>query len=193
MGARSRRASQSVELASERGAAPFASTQQRGFWATLGVMTAVERLVAEVVDQADWEALPVESAAWEPLPQELPEDLVAFARVCGGIRTPKGLVIAQHLRHAQQAILGEKHPEDRSSHWYVIAEDDMSGTAERAVIDLHPARQGRCYDAFWDSFAVAGSMGVAATSFTDFLTRVIDAGGAAYWSGQALGMGDAYD
>jgi hypothetical protein len=73
--------------------------------------------------------------------------------------TPKGLVIAQRLRHAQQAILGEKHPEDRSLHWYVIAEDDTSGTAERAVIDLHPARRGRCYDAFWDTFAVAGSMG----------------------------------
>jgi antitoxin YokJ len=75
----------------------------------------------------------------------------------------------------------------------VIAEGDTTGTAERAVIDLHPARLGRCYDAFWDRFAVAGSMAVVATSFTDFLTRVIEAGGAAYWSGQALGMGDAYD
>jgi len=156
-------------------------------------MTAVDRLVAEVADQDGWETLPAANAPWDPLPQQLPDDLAAFARICGGIRTPRGLLIAERLRHAQHVILGEKHPEDRSFHWYVIAEGDTSGTAERAVIDLHPARRGRCYDAFWDSFAVAGSMDVVATSFTDLLTRVVEAGGAAYWSGEALGMGDAYD
>jgi hypothetical protein len=77
-------------------------------------MTAVERLVAEVADRAGWDALPAEDAAWGPVPRELPDDLVAFARACGGIRTPQGLVVGQRLRRAQQEILGEEHPGDRS-------------------------------------------------------------------------------
>jgi hypothetical protein len=30
-------------------------------------------------------------------------------------------MIAQPLRPAQQALLGDKYPHDRSAHWYVIA------------------------------------------------------------------------
>jgi hypothetical protein len=36
----------------------------------------------------------------------------------------------------------------------VIAEDDDSNTALRAVIDLDPRRLGRVYDGFWDRFGV---------------------------------------
>ena len=156
-------------------------------------MTPMDRLVVEVAGRDDWEVLAVEEASWDPLPAQLPNDLAAFARTCGGIRTPAGLVIGQWVRHAQRALLGEQYPDDRSFHWYVIAEDDTTGTAQRAVIDLCPARLGRCYDAFWDRFAVPGSMAVVATSFTDLLTRVIQARGAVYWSTQTLAIGDAYD
>ena len=156
-------------------------------------MASMSELVAGVAGRDDWKALPAEQAGWDVPGAQLPEDLVDFGRLCGGIRTPEGLVIARNVRRAQPALLGEVRPEDRSFHWYVIAETDAAGTAERAVIDLHPARLGRCYDAFWDRFAVAGSSAVVAWSFTDFVARVIDAGGAAYWSSQSLGMGDAYD
>ena len=83
---------------------------------------------------------------------------------------PQGLLIAERVRQAQRVVLREAYPNDRSAHWYVIAEQDTTGTAERAVIDFHPARLGRCYAAFWDRSAIAGSMAVVATSFTDLLT-----------------------
>ena len=156
-------------------------------------MIAIERLVAKVTDQDNWQVIPAHAASWDLLPKAPPDDLADFARLCGAIRTPAGLVIAQRVRHAQRAILGEEHPEDRSFHWYVIAEDDTTSTAERTVIALYPTRLGRCYDAFWDRFAVAGSMPVIAMSFTDLLTRVIDAEGAPYWSSETLQLGDAYD
>ena len=41
---------------------------------------------------------------------------------------------------AQEAILGERHDDDRSAQWCLIAEDDDSSTALRAVIDLGPRR-----------------------------------------------------
>jgi hypothetical protein len=131
-------------------------------WLELGntqAMIAMERLVAEVAGRENWQVIPAHDAAWDLLSEALPDDLAAFARLCGGIRTPAGLVIAQRVRHAQRAILGEEHPDDRSFHWYVIAEDDTTGTAERTVIDLHTKRLGRCYDAFWDRFAVADPVG----------------------------------
>jgi len=149
--------------------------------------------LSDVADQAHWQVFPAAEAAWDAPLEALPADLAAFARFCGGICTPTGLVIGRRVRHAQRAVLGEEHPDDRSFLWYVIAESDESGTAERAVIDLDARRLGRCYDAFWDRFGVAGSMAVIATSFTDLLTRVIHAKGQAYWSSQPLGMGDAYD
>jgi len=76
---------------------------------------------------------------------------------------------------------------------YVIAENDTTGTAERAFIDLHPARLGRCYDAFWDCFAVVGSMTVVATSFADLLARPNEADGDAYRWNNTSALGDAYD
>lgn len=97
------------------------------------------------------------------------------------------------MRHAQEAILDETHPHDRSFHWYVIAETDDGATSERVVVDLHPARLGRCYDAFWDRFAVAGSMPVVADSVTAFLGGLLAADGEPYWSDGLPGSRDAYD
>ena len=75
----------------------------------------------------------------------------------------------------------------------MIAEDDDSSTALRAVIDLDPRRLGRVYDGFWDRFGVAGSMPVVALSFTDFLARLAESSGEPVWAGDDLGLGDAYD
>ena len=156
-------------------------------------MTPVERVVAEMVNRAGWQSLPARRDMPQALRERLPADLRAFNELCGGIRTAQGLAIAADVRHAQRAVLGQEHPDDRSFHWYVIAEDGTAGTAARAVIDFHPARLGRCYDGFWDSFGVAGSMAVIAASFTELLTRILEADGAAYWPAPALDLGDAYD
>jgi hypothetical protein len=149
-------------------------------------------LLDDLAARPGWSLLPVEDAAWEA-PPAAPADLDELRRRCGGIRTPGGLVVAHRVRSAQAAILGEAHPDDRSFHWYVIAETDDSSTSERAVVDLHPDRLGRCYDAFWDRFAIAGSMPVIAESVTELLERLRHADGDAYWSDLREGSADAYD
>jgi hypothetical protein len=152
----------------------------------------IAHLLDEIAERPDWLALPVEDAAREARPA-LPDDLEELQRRCGGVRTPAGLVVGQHVRGAQAAVLGEVHPNDPSFYWYVIAEMDDSATSERVVIDLHPGRLGRCYDAFWDRFAIAGSMPVVAASVTELLQRLLDANGEAYWSDGLRGSADAYD
>jgi hypothetical protein len=155
-------------------------------------MLDIAHLLDEIAERPGWLVLAVEDAAWEARPA-LPDDLEELQRRCGGVRTPAGLVVGQRVRGAQAAILGEIHPNDRSFYWYVIAEMDDSATSERVVIDLHPHRLGRCYEAFWDRFAIAGSMPVVAASITELLEHLLDANGDVYWSDGLPGTADAYD
>ena len=149
-------------------------------------------LLNAIAARPGWELLSIEAADWDDLPL-LPADLTELRRRCGGVTTPGGLVVGQRVRSAQRAILGEAHPDDRSFHWYVIAEEDEGGTSERVVIDLHPDRLGRCYEAFWDRFGVVGSMPTVASSVTNLLERLLAANGEPYWSDGPTAGPDAYD
>ena len=122
-----------------------------------------------------------------------PHDLARFLGRCGGVVTHADVTIGARVVPAQEAIFGERDDDDRSAHWFVIAEDDVSSTALRAVIDLAPRRLGRVYDGFWDRFGVAGSMPVIALSFSDLLERLVESSGEPYWADDDLGLGDAYD
>ena len=122
-----------------------------------------------------------------------PEDLRAFLDRCGGVRCGGGITVAHRVVAAQDAILGGRYPDDRSISWYVIAEESEASTAERVVMDLERRRLGRCYEAFWDRFGVAGSMPVVARSFSELLDRLAASDGAPYWSADQLDLGDAYD
>ncbi|HEV2774209.1 MAG TPA: hypothetical protein VGV90_01325 [Solirubrobacteraceae bacterium] len=129
----------------------------------------------------------------EPPLAAAPRDLARFLGRCGGVVTHADVAVGARVVPAQEAILGKRYDDDRSAHWFVIAEDDDSSTALRAVIDLDPRRLGRVYDGFWDRFGVAGSMPVVALSFTDFLARLAESSGEPFWAGDDLGLGDAYD
>lgn len=77
-----------------------------------------------------------------------PQDLSRFLGRCGGVVTQADVTVAARVVPAQETTLGERDDDDRSAHWFVIAEDDDSSTALRAVIDLDPQRLGRVYDGF---------------------------------------------
>jgi hypothetical protein len=42
------------------------------------------------------------------------------------------------------------------------------------VVDLHPARAGRYYDAFWDTYGVVGQMPTVAFTVAGVLRRLVD-------------------
>lgn len=150
----------------------------------------IDELVAAMRARHAWEFLDKPAAE---LPAGLPDDLRRFIALTGGIRTSAGLEVAARVIPAQQALLGEPYDDDRSAAWVIVAEDGQAGTAARGVIDLAPGRRGRIYDAFWDRFGVAGSMPVISASFSDFLARLIDREGTAFWVDAEPKLGDAYD
>lgn len=143
---------------------------------------------------AGWEIRPPQTGTTdERVEQRAPDDLRAFLKRCGGVRCRGGVTVGQRIVAAQNDLLEERDETDRSVDWYVIAEEAEHTTAERIVIDLHPDRLGRCYEAFWDRFGVPGSMPVVARSFSELLERLRAHGGAPYWSTEQLDRGDAYD
>lgn len=128
----------------------------------------------------------------------LPEDLREFYTLCGGATlfqdSAYRLKICQpaEIRLANPVIVGELCPEDITSSWYIIASDQRGGYL---TIDMAPDRAGRCYDSFWDRHGIVGSCPIIATSFTDFLGRLIKSKGAYwYWLRDDFdNLGDAYD
>ena len=131
-------------------------------------------------------------------PVELPLDLRRFYELCGGADLFIGddfecsVVPPSRFLPANDVILGERVPDDRSDFWYVVA-----STSEEtlAVIDLAESRLGRCYDAFHEIYGVAGSMPVIADSFTDLIVSLLsNAGSHWYWLQPGWkSLGDAYD
>jgi antitoxin YokJ len=128
----------------------------------------------------------------------LPDDLAAFYSQCGGAGLHIGLeyeswiVEPGRFLHANTAILGEEHPDDRSSSWFVVA---VQSTEPLAVIDLAEDRIGRCYDAFHETYGLVGDMATIALSFEELLTSLSNSRGDRwYWlEADWTSLGDAYD
>jgi hypothetical protein len=133
---------------------------------------------------------------------ELPDDLQSFYELCGGVvfdytvdrKYEFGFAVVSPDRFLpiNEVVLGEQYEDDPSASWYLIAEADDSGTADRFSIDLNADRGGRIFDSFWDRHGLAGSMDVVANSFTEFLARLSSEG--RYWLADGFSaLGDAYD
>jgi hypothetical protein len=128
----------------------------------------------------------------------IPDDLHRFYTLCGGAvlfeNSMYPLLISppDQLISANEVIVGELSGDDPSDNWYVVAK---SGEEQLVSIDMNPEKLGRCYDSFWDRHAVVGSCSVVALSFSEFLRRALEAGGAElYWlSSNFTPLGDAYD
>lgn len=90
-----------------------------------------------------------------------------------------------------QAVAAE-HPEDLTNTCFVIADDGTgNSTAPHVVVDLHPARAGRCYATGWDTFGLVGDMPIIAVDMAGLITWLLEAGGDAPAGGQRA-FGDAY-
>lgn len=138
--------------------------------------------------------------------EAFPGDLAAFYSRCGGLLLFQGAEFPWRVSGPGQLVpagprlLGEQlaaevareYPRDLTAGCYVIADDGTNdSTAPHVVIDLSPARAGRCYTAFWDTFGLAGEMPVVALNMTDLVTWLLEPAGAEP-SGGDRGLGDAY-
>ncbi len=135
----------------------------------------------------------------------LPEDVLTFYQLCGGIALYEmseyslHIVPPENFQLANPIILvGLTEEQFRATRneiswsWYLIGQGESN---EYVTIDLHPNRLGRCYYSFWDRHAMKGYSPVIATSFTDLLIRMLDNRGQEWYWEQAdfESLGDAYD
>jgi len=129
---------------------------------------------------------------------QLPEDLMTFYSVCGGMELfvdseykitivpPSKFVLANPL------IVGELCEDDISSNWYTVAQYDNN---EFISIDLYEGRLGKCYDSFHETHGLVGETPVISLSFTELLSKLISLKGESYfWVDENFTpYGDAYD
>ena len=128
----------------------------------------------------------------------LPNDLVEFYSICGGIELYKNsdysirIVSPDEFMPINPLIINERAYEDISSDWYLLASDD---SGQFISIDLNRKRFGRCYDSFHETHGLVGECPIIAYSFTSFLQAIIDNKGQHwFWLQNDFNqLGDAYD
>lgn len=135
----------------------------------------------------------------------LPNDLRELYELCGGawlfrdgpyqwrVCRPGDLVPASPrllTEHIAREVATEA-PEDLTNGCYVIADGGGAATDLHVVVDLHPARAGRCYLVSWDTYGLVGEMPVVATSVPELLRWLLSADGGN--PTLATSQGDAYD
>jgi hypothetical protein len=109
----------------------------------------------------------------------LPSDVQAFYQMAGGavlfskhVCAGRVLILGpDELQRIDQAITGEQFATGPFPWWFAIA-DVRDGNY--VAIDLNPEHHGLCYDAFHETFAMPGYVSVIASSFSDFLWRLLN-------------------
>lgn len=138
----------------------------------------------------------------------LPNDVVEFYTLCGGISLFESehytvrFVSPQEVVPANPVIIGEEIIEEEKSKgrydnqiskdWYIIV--DLYNS-DYIAIDFNQIRNGRCYKAFWDSYPCVDDTPIIASTFTELLRKLIENKGQ-YWyflEDDFVSLGDAYD
>jgi hypothetical protein len=138
----------------------------------------------------------------------LPTDVIEFFSLCGGLNLFEcesytvRIVTPQEVIPANPVIIGEEIIEEEkvkgsydaqiSKEWYIIA--DLSNS-DYIAIDFSKRRNGRCYQAFWDTYPSMGDTPIIASSFTELLMKLVENKGQ-YWyflEEAFVSLGDAYD
>jgi hypothetical protein len=128
------------------------------------VDSSIASLLARVEQDARCRIAPPNGTPTVPSGLVLPADVQAFYEGCSGLELfvsaefSCSIVSPSRFRHANITRALGPSPDDRSDRWYVVADD---GKEPLVVIDLDPARFGRCYDAFHEVYGVVGSMATA--------------------------------
>jgi len=140
---------------------------------------------------------------------KLPYDITQFYKLCGGIDlfintdgfsysilSPEKVVLANPVllgeELAEEIWSDSKYRRDITLDCYLIAHDR---NGDYLVIDLNENRLGLCYDAFHETYGLAGNMPIIAGSFTDLLRHLIEnKGQSIYWlDDNFTSLGDAYE
>lgn len=158
----------------------------------------IDELLEEIRREPECKILPPSGQPILESPADkVPEDLGRFYTLCGGVdlfmERDYGfrVVPPESLRPASSIILPLHYKErksvfdsDISSHWYLLF--SSNGPEENIVIDLHPDRNGVCYDGYINTYASSDCFGVA-RSFSEVLCGIF-AGkgeeGTLYWEGR---------
>jgi hypothetical protein len=160
-------------------------------------MTELQDILRKIRGTRGCEVLPPRGLPVLREGDRLPDDLLEFYSICGGVRLfeqstyPIRIVEPEELVRSNPEIVGTECPDDISDTWYIVA---RGGREEAISIDCSPNRLGRCYDSFWDRHGVAGDCVIVALSFTELLRRLLSNGGG-YWYwlvDGGPGYGDAY-
>ena len=128
----------------------------------------------------------------------LPPDLQEFYDLAGGVTLfnvggwANRIVAPKRFVQADEVLYGKNENGLPEGAWYAIA-DVQDGNY--LLIDLHPSRAGRCYDAFHETYREPGYMKVVALSFTEMLERLYRHGSnQSYWLEEHfISPGDAYN
>lgn len=135
----------------------------------------------------------------------LPQDVIRFYELCGGVELYKSkdycvefvrptdfvptspLVWDEEIINASRDVFEVKI----ATTWYRVVD---LGDSNFVAIDLNLNKSGRCYKAFWDSYAVKDETPIIANSFTELLSRFIDNNGEHWYFMQDdfVSYGDAY-
>jgi hypothetical protein len=167
----------------------------------------LHKVMSIVRDHPDCRVLPAAGMPSIGSNDAFPDDLAAFYSHCGGlllfqhadfpwrVSAPEQLVPAGPIPlggHQQAAQIAAAHPDDLTTSCYIIADDGTGhSTAPHVVIDLHPARTGRCYATGWDTFGLVGEMPIIALNMADLITWLLEAAGDKPFGGDRP-LGDAY-
>lgn len=148
------------------------------------------------------------SISFEEDKLDLPNDLIEFYRLCGGLvyEIDEGLEIeilpldkvsvAYPLYFDETIIEEEKKKGLFGYHafyqWYVVAN---CGDGYYLCMDLHPDRKGKCYEGNWQTFAMRDHSPIVANSFTELLSNILHyTNEDFFWlEDQFKSLGDAYD
>lgn len=166
----------------------------------------LDSVLAEIATRRDCRLLPPVGQAQVPAGLLVPPDLWRFHDRCGGAVLFMGAEFTWHVSGPSRLVpasprlltpqvaaeVAVEYPEDLTNGCYVIADSgDESSTVPHIVVDLHPDRVGRCYDAFWQTYGLVGEMPIVALTITEFLRVLLASGGHdAVLSGR---YGDAYE
>lgn len=158
----------------------------------------IQIVLSQIKAEPDCSVLPLACLPHVKAEHVLPDDLLEFYRLCGGVRLfdssdyPYRICSPDELVPANPVLIGEEWEGEISSSWYIVAWD---GNGDALTIDLHPQRLGRCYDSFWDRHVIIGDSAIIALSFQELLTRLLEGRGEHPWwlHSDWVSYGDAYD
>lgn len=166
----------------------------------------IEEIVTRIKTLPNCTVLPPSGLPRTNEEHALTDEIIRFYELCGGVTLFKDapysvrILPPDEVKQATPIFWDNEIIEAAqesiefkvSSGWYVIVDLDESNYLS---VDLNRKRLGRCYQTFWDSYAVIGETPIVASSFSDLLERLLKSQGD-YWyflKEDFISLGDAYD